>query len=246
MMSFPEYKISNIRLNIISRQDLIRFLKENLDRLNGYICVTNVRTAYLANKDESYADIQNNSLLTIPDGMPLVWIGKLKGHKTLERTAGPEIFQEVLGSGNKVFRHYLLGDTNEVLTALSNKCKEEYDADIVGVYSPPFLNVEEYDYKEIAKNINDSGANLVWIALGSPKQDIFASKLIPFLENKICMNVGAAFRFVLGEYKMPPKIIQNAGFTGVYWRFFQRPALFLTKYPRYILFILKNALFYKR
>lgn len=246
MNNSKTYTIGKIHLNVISRKEIIQYLKENLGRINGYICVTNTRTAYIANNDSSYCKIQNNSLLTIPDGMPLVWLGKLSGHKEIERTAGPEIFKEILEEGDMAFKHYLLGDTSEILKQLTTKCKTEYKVNIVGTFSPPFLPVEKYDYQSIAASINNSGANIVWIALGSPKQDIFVSKLIELTENKIFMNVGAAFRFVLGEYSMPPKAIQKIGFTGVYWRFMSRPMLFLTEYPKYVKFIIQNAIRIKR
>lgn len=242
MDTFPEYAVGKIRLNAISRKSIINFIEKNLNKVNGYICVTNTRTAYLSNKDEAYCNIQNNSLLTIPDGMPLVWLGKLSGYKNIQRTAGPELFIDMLSDTKSNIKHYFLGDTQEVLDRLIANCREKYNAQIVGSFSPPFHPVDEYDYKSIAADINNSGAEVVWLALGSPKQDIFASKLIEYTDNKIILNVGAAFRFALGEYKMPPKAIQKAGFTGVYWRFLQKPGLFIKQYPKYAWFILKTAL----
>jgi N-acetylglucosaminyldiphosphoundecaprenol N-acetyl-beta-D-mannosaminyltransferase len=236
------YKVGNLNLFSVTTQQIIKFIKQNKCKVNGYICVTNTRTAYLSNKDESYCVIQNNSLMTIPDGMPLVWLGKLSGFKNTVRTAGPEIFEQVLKDNTKTLTHYFLGDTKEVLEKLKNKCVEEYDANIVGSYSPEFLDLEDYDYELIAEDINFSGADVVWLALGSPKQDIFASKLVKYTNQKIIMNVGAAFRFIIGEYSMPAGAIQKIGMTGVYWRFKQKPMLFIKQYPKYLVFILKHVL----
>lgn len=236
------FKIGNLTLAAVTKTDVIDFIKSNLKKRNGYVCVTNTRTAYLSSKDSEYCKIQNNSLVTIPDGMPLVWLGKLSGFGNIQRTAGPELFEHFLKNEDKEIKHYLLGDTEDVLSKLKLKAEEEYKANIVGSFSPPFASLEEYDYAEIAKDINNSDADIVWLALGSPKQDIFASKLMKFTENKIILNVGAAFRFILGEYNMPPKTIQKLGLTGVYWRFMQKPMLFIQQYPKYFVFIILNAI----
>jgi N-acetylglucosaminyldiphosphoundecaprenol N-acetyl-beta-D-mannosaminyltransferase len=236
------YKVGNLNLVAVTKLDVINFIKDNIAKVNGYVCVTNTRTAYLSSKDKSYCAIQNNSLITIPDGMPLVWLGKLSGYENIQRTAGPELFQHFLRNEDKKIKHYLLGDTQDVLDKLTEKARDEYGANIVGSFSPPFSSLEEYNYKEIADDINNSEADIVWLALGSPKQDIFASKLIAYTNKKIILNVGAAFRFILGEYNMPPKVIQKLGLTGIYWRFMQKPMLFIKQYPIYIIFILRNAI----
>jgi len=236
------YEVDNLNLVAVTKSDVVNFIKDNIEKVNGYICVTNVRTAYLSSKDKGYCKVQNDSLITIPDGMPLVWLGKLSGFKNIQRTSGPELFEHFLRNENKKIKHYLLGDTQEVLDNLTTKAKNEFGATIVGSFSPPFSSLEEYNYKEIANNINNSEADIVWLALGSPKQDIFASKLIIHTNKKIILNVGAALRFILGEYNMPPKAIQKLGLTGVYWRFMQKPILFIKQYPKYFFFILKNAI----
>jgi len=236
------FKIGNLNLVAVTKLDVIKFIKNNISQINGYVCVTNTRTAYLSSKDKSYCFIQNNSLITIPDGMPLVWLGKLSGYKNIERTAGPELFEHFLKNEDKSIKHYLLGDTEDVLTKLKMKAKEEYGATIVGSFSPPFSSLDDYNYKSIATDINSSEADIVWLALGSPKQDFFASKLVAYTDKKIILNVGAAFRFILGEYNMPPKMIQKLGLTGVYWRFMQKPLLFIKLYPKYFIFIIITAI----
>ena len=99
---------------------------------------------------------------------------------------------------------YKTFDTDETLKTISEKYKN-----ITGSYSPPFLPLDKYNYKEIAHTINNSNADVVWIALGAPKQDFFAQELQKHLKNKICIGVGAAFRFSLGEIKPPPHLAQE-------------------------------------
>lgn len=239
-ITHQKYSVGILNLVSLTNHQILDYIKKNKGRVNGYICIANTRTAYLSNKNKAYGKTQNNSLFTVPDGMPLVWLGKLAGLTKIERSAGPELFEKALIDEDLGLKHFLLGDTEEVLDKLNKKCINEYNANIVGSYSPAFLDVDKYNYKEIANKINHSEADIVWLALGSPKQDVFASKLVVYTQNKIIINVGAAFRFILREYNMPSPIIQKIGLTGVYWRFRKKPKLFLQKYPKYMVFILKH------
>lgn len=183
--------------------------------LKGYICIANVRSVTYSNQHEDYRKIMNSSLMTTPDGMPLVWMARLWGIKDVERTIGPDLFVKMLEDNESGIKHYLLGDTNETLDAIKKKF---HNSEIVGTYSPPFCDVKDFDYSVIAKKVNECEADLVWIALRSPKQDYFAAKLIPYLDKCICINVGAAFRFSIGGINHPPSTFSKLGLTGLFWR----------------------------
>lgn len=202
--------------------------------LTNYVCVSNVRTVTYANKNEDYCKVMNEALMCLPDGMPLVWLARLWGIKTVMRTTGPDLFVDMITDKQSDLKHFLLGDTEDTLNAMMNKYASGSKTNIVGFYSPPFCDIEQYDYEDIAKQINESGANIVWISLRAPKQDFFAVKLLPYLDKKICIGVGAAFRFSLGEIKHPPIFFRKLGLTGVFWRkmsvkrFLQFVIMFLT------------------
>ena len=116
-------------------------------------------------------------------------------------------------------RHFFLGDTEETLATLIKKATEDYGADVVGSYSPPFAPLEEYDFDAIAKMIHDSGANIVWTALRAPKQDFLNAMLVPHLNDGIvCLGVGAAFRSVIGELKQPDGVLQKMGLAGLIFK----------------------------
>lgn len=182
-----------------------------------YICVSNVRTVSYANKHEDYCNLMNNAFMCTPDGMPLVWMARLWGLKDVQRTVGPDLFTAMMNDKDSGIKHFLLGDTEETLALMKEKYADN-GANIVGSYSPPFCELDEFDYEGIAKTINESGANIVWLSLRAPKQDFFAVRLMPYLDKKICIGVGAAFRFSLGQIKHPPKIIKKLGLTGLFWR----------------------------
>ena len=183
----------------------------------GYVCVSNPRTVTYATKHEDYREVMAQSLMNLPDAEPMQWAARLWGLRDVKRTMGPVIFSEMLSNPGSGLKHFLLGDTDETLEKVRDKFTTEAGAMIVGVYSPPFCGLEEYDYGEISQIINESGADIVWISMRAPKQDFFAVKILPFLDGKVCIGVGAAFRFSLGEYKMAPPLIRKLGLMGLYW-----------------------------
>lgn len=197
-----------------AKECITKAVKEGV---NSYVCVSNPRTVVYATKHEDYREVMKNSFMNLPDAEPMQWAAKLWGLKDVSRTMGPVVFSEMLSEPQSGLKHFLLGDTDETLEKITKKFTEEAGANIVGSYSPPFCGLDEYDYESMAKVVNDSGADLVWVSLRAPKQDFFATRIQPYLDKKICIGVGAAFRFALGEYKMAPPIIKKLGLTGIYW-----------------------------
>ena len=214
-MNDERYKIGNTYISITNPNDAKSKISCIVKKgISGYICVSNPRTIIYATRHKDYREVMAQSLMNLPDAEPVPWAAKLWGLKEVKRTMGPKLFNDMLLNKDSGIKHFLLGDTDETLGKLKEKYKE---ANIVGMYSPPFCGLDEYNYQEIAKLINDSGANLVWVSMRAPKQDFLAYYIMPLLDKKICIGVGAAFRFNLGEYKMAPPIIRKLGLMGLFW-----------------------------
>lgn len=216
------FRVGRVRISVTDEEKAIQTIKEAVHRKQkGYVCVSTLRTVVIANKDDKYQTVMENSLMNTPDGTPLVWCGHWWGLKNVQRACGPHIFPRMLKDKDSELKHFFLGDTEETLAALKKKATEEYGANVVGSYSPPFKPLEEYDIEGLAKMINDSGATIVWTALRAPKQDILNSMITPYLNDGIVMvGVGAAFRSVLGVLKQPDGFMQKIGLAGV---LFKRP-----------------------
>lgn len=214
------YRIGRVKISITDEDDAINRIKNFIrNGVIGYICVSNLRTVVIANKDDAYQEVMEHSLMNLPDGTPLVWCGHWWGLKEVERACGPHIFPRLLKEKENELRHFFLGDTDEILDKVARKAEIEFGATVVGRYSPPFKPLEEYDIEGIAKMINESGANIVWTALRAPKQDILNSMLVPYLNDGIVLvGVGAAFRSVLGLLKQPDGFIQKIGLAGLIFR----------------------------
>ncbi len=169
----------------------------------------------LARADSNYAHLLAQGDAVFSDGVPITWVGKRAYPEQTgkwERVYGPDVMRLVLGqSGSEGPRHYLLGSTPETLEALVRSIGTQFpNAQVVGIESPPFrpATVEELALRDA--RIVQSGADIVWVGLGTPKQDYEAQRLansIPVL----AMAVGAAFDFLAGTKTQAPKWVQRAG-----------------------------------
>lgn len=211
------FRIGKTFITITTPQDAKKRIADAVRKgQNAYVCASDPRTVDYACVHEDYCELMNNSLMNTPDGQPTMWAAKLWGVKGIERTMGPILFQDMITDRESGLKHFLLGDTEETLKAIVEKASVNKE-NIVGTYSPPFCSLDEFDYEGMAKMINESHADVVWTALRAPKQDFFNVRLLPYLDKKVCVGVGAAFRFYLGEYKLAPPLIRKLGLMGIYW-----------------------------
>lgn len=215
-MNKDRFRIGKTFISITNPQDTMEKVEKAVaEKVKGYICVSNMRTVKYANKHEDYCKVMNEAFMCIPDGMPLVWLGHLWGIKQAQRSNGPTLFNNMLTTPNNGVKHFLLGDTDETLNSLKEKFSM---ANIVGVYSPPFCGLDGYDYEGMSRIINESGADVVWVSLRAPKQDFFSARILPYLNGKLCIGVGRAFRIAIGEFTDIPKWLQKCGLSGIWLR----------------------------
>jgi len=237
------YPIGKVRISAVRLQTAIACIRAHA-KLNqpDYVCVSNTRAVSICSaKWDDYQDIQNNSLLSVPDGMPLVWIARCGGVKNIERITGYSLMIELLKHGHS---HYFLGDTRGTLDALKRRIQDNYPkAQIVGTYSPPFRDLTEEEVKRCAVRINQLKPDFIWIGLGAPKQERFIVRVMPYLKSGILLGVGAAFRLLIDEYKTVHPILQKMGLEGFFWRLGKVSLTkYIVGYSRMSIFVLVNIL----
>ncbi|MEQ9307271.1 MAG: WecB/TagA/CpsF family glycosyltransferase, partial [Marinoscillum sp.] len=173
------------------------------------ISATGAHGLVTAKRDLKFKEILNSFYLNLPDGMPGVWVGRNKGYQQMKRCYGPDFFKEfMLKSADHHFKHFLCGGSEGVAENLKWVCETKFlNQNVVGTYCPPFLKVEEYDYPAIADRINESGADVVWIGLSTPKQECFGFYLSKYLNSKFVICVGAAFYFNIWNVRQAPSWI---------------------------------------
>lgn len=188
----------------------------------GYICVADGVILNIANRDASYLKVINGSMFSICDSsyvpLYLKWIYGIKR----EQYCGSQIFMDLISM--KKYRMFFMGTSQQTLSALKANL-EKIDPQVADMtfYDLPYRTVDQFDYSDIANRIKADGAQIIWVALGAPKQEIFMSKLKPYLNHGVMIAVGAAFKFYSGqEEKRAPQWMVQYHLEFVY-RIFSNP-----------------------
>ncbi len=178
-----------------------------------YALFSPVSTIMQCRQDPKLRRVANNAGLVNPDGMPLVFLSRWRGHKTIDRVYGPDFmmaFSEM--SVAKGYKHFYYGGAEGVPEELAEKMRERFPGiNIVGTYSPPFRALTPEEDEEIVQMINAAEPDIVWVGLGSPKQDHWMADHVDRLNAYGLMGVGAAFDFHTGRKPQAPYWMQRRG-----------------------------------
>lgn len=188
-----------------------------------YISVADGVILNIANRQPEYMKVINDGMFAICDSsyvpLYLKWIYGIKR----EQYCGSQIFMDIVNM--KKYRMFFMGTSKDILEGLKNNISN-IDSKIKDMtfYELPFCKVDEFDYKAIADMVNNDGADIIWVALGAPKQEMFMSKLKPYLKRGVMIAVGAVFKFYSGcvDVKRAPEWMVKAHLEFVY-RIFSEP-----------------------
>lgn len=224
-------KILGTNINVTNMEDTIAYITDNLEELKGdYICVSNVHTTVMAYRDKAYRNVQNSGAMALPDGQPLSIVSRKRGFSQARRVPGPDLMPAILDLSQKTgYRHYFYGSTEATLEALRAVLLRRYPKlQIAGMYSPPFRELTKEEDEEIVRQINDSGADFVWVALGAPKQEWWMYEHRHRIK-ALMLGVGAAFDFTAGTTKRAPMWMQRLCLEWVF-RILREPKRMLPRY----------------
>ena len=214
-----KFCILGVKISAIDINDACSLVEDAiLKRQKKYICVCPVSTIMECKRNEKVLMSVNSADLATPDGMPVVWIGKIQGYKNIRRVYGPELMQKICGISEKNgYRNYLYGSSPNVLTKLREKLNKKYPCLIInGSFSPPFRQLTKDEDDKIVEDINSSNPDIVWVGLGSPKQDLWMHEHRQRINAPIMIGVGAAFDFLAGTKPQAPRWIQDNGFEWLF------------------------------
>jgi N-acetylglucosaminyldiphosphoundecaprenol N-acetyl-beta-D-mannosaminyltransferase len=229
------------RLNLSSAVDLMAAAVR--ERRKGYICVTGVHGVMEAQTDPAFRRILNQAFLCTPDGMPMVWLGKLNGHGQMGRVYGPDLMLAVCRwSETSGCRHFFYGGAPGVAAELRDRLTARFPGLVVaGCYTPPFRPLTPAEDVELAQQIRASRPDILWVGLSTPKQEKFMAEYLPRLDVTLMVGVGAAFDFHSGRVKQSPRWMQRSGLEWFY-RLCQEPRRLARRYLKNNpLFLLKIA-----
>jgi N-acetylglucosaminyldiphosphoundecaprenol N-acetyl-beta-D-mannosaminyltransferase len=207
----------------------------------------NTHVVSLARHEPEFRSALEKFDLLLPDGMPLVWLMNRGADVRLDdRVYGPTYMLRTVEAAGADFSHFLLGGTDELLGVLQKKLTEKFSAiRIADVYAPPFGQWPEGEDERIIGRIAKSGASLVWIGLGCPKQEFWVARNKAKLPPAVYSTVGAAFAFHAGRVSQAPVWMQDRGLEWLY-RLLAEPRRLWRRYLVYnslfVFYLVKDAI----
>ncbi len=229
----PQY-ILNIPVHPSDYEHCVSAVRELIAQCRcpaSYIVQVNVNSLVTAQQNELYKHTLDNAALSVPDGMPLVWMLRLKGHPIKTRVYGPDLMLMLCEeAARRGWRCFLYGGKDGVPEGLAKVLETRFPGImIVGTYSPPFRPLTKEEDDKICETINASRADIVWVGLGAPKQDIWMYEHREKLDASVLHGVGAAFDFLTGRVRQAPRWMMNAGLEWLF-RLFQEPKRLWRRY----------------
>lgn len=220
--------------SVLTRDEISRaLLADALARRPGYVCVANVHTTMIGYFDPGYRRITNEATYAVPDGLPLVWAMKSLGAIEQDRVRGPTLIRDLVDLGRAYsLKHYFYGGSPKAVAALKAALEKEYPGcEIVGAESPPFRPlhaISAAEWESDARRLNESGAHLIWVGLGAPKQERWMWEQRGRVRAPM-LGVGAAFDLISGRIPEAPLAFQRLGLEWLY-RLYQEPRRLWRRY----------------
>jgi N-acetylglucosaminyldiphosphoundecaprenol N-acetyl-beta-D-mannosaminyltransferase len=198
-----------------------------------YVCVTGVHGVMESQRDPALRTIHNESGLTTPDGMPMVWAARRAGASEVTRVYGPDLMRAVLGvAAANGWSSYFYGGRPEVTERLAGRLSAQIPGlAVAGMRSPPYRALTEAEDAADVAAINASGADLVWVGLSTPKQERWMAAHRDRLQAPVLLGVGAAFDLLAGTLRQAPPWMQRSGLEWSY-RLAREPRRLWRRYLR--------------
>jgi len=230
------FDVLGVRTHAVEIAQVVEQMKGWIRERNGChsIAATSMHGIVEAQHDPSLKDILNSADLVVPDGMPLVWLSRLQGHFLSSRVYGPDLVLAFCeATGGRGYRHFFYGGEPGVANRLAASLKARFPGlNVVGTCSPPFraLSAEEND--EMADMIGRAAPDVLWVGLGTPKQERWTHEHKSRLRVPVLVGVGAAFDMLSGRRKQAPRLIREHGLEW-FFRLVQEPRRLWRRYLVY-------------
>ena len=183
-----------------------------------YVTVTGVHGIMESQRNPEIKRIHRRAGMCVPDGMPTVWIGRMRGHRRMRRVYGPDLMLRVCEmSVRRGYTHFLYGGKPGVAEDLEKRlCARFPGLRVVGTFSPPFRPLTAEEERDLRRLIDRLAPDLLWVGLSTPKQERWMAEHVGRLNVKVMIGVGAAFDFHTGRLPQAPPLVQQAGLEWLY------------------------------
>jgi N-acetylglucosaminyldiphosphoundecaprenol N-acetyl-beta-D-mannosaminyltransferase len=200
----------------------------------GYVCVSNVHAVMESRHDEVLRGVLNDATLAVPDGMPLVWVGRFRGRRAVRRVYGPDLTLQICErAARQGYRCFFYGGAPGVAERLGESLTRRFPGLlVVGAEAPPFRPLTPEEDAEAVHRINAASPDVVFVGLGCPKQERWMAGHRELIRAPVLLGVGAAFDLLTGRVAQAPRWMMAAGLEWLF-RLVQEPRRLWRRYLVY-------------
>jgi len=216
----PSFSVLGVRVHAVQMDDAIATIEQWIasDRQTHFVSAATVHVVMESRRDRTYREAMLGADLCLPDGTPLLWIGRKRGYQLASRVYGPDLmFEFCRRTADKGYRHFFYGGAPGVPQQLASELKRRFPELVVaGAYSPPFRTLTIDEDAEVVRMINQAAPDLLWVGLGAPKQEKWIHYHRHSIQVPAMLAVGQAFDIHSGRVKQAPAWMSNYGLEWLY------------------------------
>jgi N-acetylglucosaminyldiphosphoundecaprenol N-acetyl-beta-D-mannosaminyltransferase len=207
-----------VRVNAVQIPDVIAILERWIQerQRTHYVAVTGMHGVTESRRDSDFRAALDAADLVVPDGMPLVWLGRYNRLPLRRRVYGPELMASFMQGTGSRYRHFFYGGAPGVANRLAQDAQEHYGIQVAGTYCPPFRRLTPEEDNDVMELIHNARADVVWIGLSTPKQERWMYEHRDRLQVPVMLGVGAAFDINSGTLRQAPTWMRE---NGLEWLF---------------------------
>ena len=176
-----------------------------------YVAVTGMHGIAESRHDGRFREILNAADLVVPDGKPLIWLGRWHRYALRERVCGSELMEAFCCETGPLYRHFFYGGGPGIADLLAETLQQRHDIVVAGTYSPPFRTLTPEEEQQVSLLIAQSRPDVLWVGLSTPKQERWMFEHRKALQVPVMLGVGAAFDMNSGQLRRAPAWMRNHG-----------------------------------
>lgn len=209
-----QFAVLGVKIDSVQISDAICIIEDWIasGARGKYVAAANVHMIVEAVQNQSFASVLANAGLVVPDGMPLIWLGRRQGYSLPKRVYGPELmFEFFRRTKDRQYRHFFYGGAPGVAEKLVENVRSSVNINCVGILSPPFRTLSPDEDEALVKTINSARPDVVWVCLGCPKQERWMYDHSISIRAPAMIGVGQAFDIYAGNLRQAPTVMRENG-----------------------------------
>ncbi len=243
----PRYNVLGVGVSALSLAEAAAaVVTAARTRRRGYVCLCDVNSVSCARRDERHRSILNQSLLTTPDGMPLVWLGRRAGQRGITRVYGPDLLEAVCAAtAGTELTHFFYGAGPGTAELLATRLARRFQGlRVAGTHTPPQGELPAAEAAALTARVGELRPDFFWVGLSTPRQEAFMAEQVARLDAGVMLGVGAAFDLLSGRVRQAPRWVQRSGGEWL-WRLAMEPRRLAPRYfknnPLFVLRVLAQV-----